>query len=55
MTRLGIDIGGTTVKFGVVDAQFHILEQTAIPTLADRPAEALIADIAAASKPLIEK
>ena len=54
MTRLGIDIGGTTVKLGVVDAQFRILEQTAIPTLANRPAEALIADIAAAAKPLIE-
>lgn len=54
MTRLGIDIGGTSVKFGIVDEQFHILEQTAIPTLADRPSKALIADIAAAAKPLID-
>lgn len=54
MTRLGIDIGGTSVKFGIVDEQFHILEQIAIPTLADRPSEALIADIADAAKPLID-
>ena len=55
MNRLGIDIGGTTVKLGVVDEQFHILEQTSIPTLADRPSEALIADIVAAARPLIKK
>lgn len=55
MTRLGIDIGGTTVKFGIVDENFNILEQTAIPTLADRPSENLIADIADAARPLIAK
>lgn len=55
MKRLGIDIGGTTVKFGIVDETFRILEQTAIPTLPNRPSEALIGDIAAAARPLIEK
>ena len=53
MTRLGIDIGGTSVKFGIVDENFSILDQTSIPTLANRPSEALIADIVAAAKPLI--
>ena len=54
MTRLGIDIGGTGVKLGVIDDTYTILEQTKIPTLADRPAEAIIADIAAAAEPLIK-
>lgn len=54
MTRLGIDIGGTGVKLGVIDDTYTILEQTKIPTLADRPTEAIIADIAAAAEPLIK-
>lgn len=55
MTRLGMDIGGTTIKIGIVDENFAILEQTVIPTLADRPSEALVADMIAAARPLIEK
>lgn len=55
MNRLGIDIGGTTVKLGIVNKSFEILEQTAIPTGADRSAEAVIGDIAAAARPLVEK
>ena len=55
MTRLGIDIGGTTVKLGIVNEVFEILEQTAIPTGADRSSEAVIGDIAAAARPLMEK
>jgi len=55
MTRLGIDIGGTTVKFGIVDDTFRILEEAAIPTGADRPTEAVVADIITAARPLIEK
>ena len=37
MNRLGIDIGGTTVKFGIVDEDFQILEETAIPTALTPP------------------
>lgn len=55
MTRLGIDIGGTTVKFGIVDDTFRILEETAIPTGAERPTEAVVEDIIEAARPLIEK
>lgn len=55
MTRLGIDIGGTTVKFGIVNDDFRILEETAIPTGAGRSTEAVVADIVAAARPLIAK
>lgn len=55
MTRLGIDIGGTTVKFGIVDDTFRILEEAAIPTGAERPTEAVVEDIIEAARPLIEK
>lgn len=53
MNRLGIDIGGTSVKFGIVDENYNILEQISIPTLAKRSTEALVADIIEATKPLI--
>lgn len=53
MNRLGIDIGGTSVKFGIVDENYNILEQISIPTLAKRSTEALVADIIEAAKPLI--
>lgn len=51
---LGIDIGGTGVKLGVVDIQNgNILVETAIPTGADRPSDAVIADIVDAATPLV--
>lgn len=53
MNRLGIDIGGTSIKFGIVDENYTVLEQTSIPTLAQRSTEALVADIIEAAKPLI--
>ena len=55
MNRLGIDIGGTSVKLGIVDENYNILEQTAIPTRVERTTEEVVADIIAAAKPLIAK
>ena len=55
MTRLGIDIGGTTVKLGIVNDTFEILKEQSIPTGADRSTEAVVADIIAAARPLIAK
>ena len=42
---LGIDIGGTGVKFGVVNDDYVILKSCAIPTGAHRNVEAIINDI----------
>ena len=42
---LGIDIGGTNIKFGVVTDDFTLLEKWSIPTGVHRGAEAIIADI----------
>jgi len=55
MNRLGIDIGGTTVKLGIVSEAFQILELASIPTGANRTSEEVIDDILAAARPLIEK
>lgn len=50
---LGIDIGGTGIKLGVVDIQNgRVLADSTIPTGADRPADAIIADIVTAATPL---
>lgn len=42
---VGIDLGGTAVKIGIVNASYEILAQTSIPTNAERPYDAVIADI----------
>lgn len=42
---IGIDLGGTAVKMGILDASYEILAQTSIPTNAQRPYEEVIADI----------
>ena len=52
---LGIDIGGTNIKFGVVDEQFHIVHQTSIPTLAQRPGEEIVADIITVCREILVK
>ena len=40
---IGIDIGGTTTSFGVVDRQGTLLGEATLATLADQPAAALVA------------
>lgn len=43
--RIGVDIGGTSIKMGVVDENFTICEKLAVPTIAERGSEPIIADI----------
>lgn len=43
--RIGIDIGGTDTKIGLVDIRQKLLAETVIPTEASRPAETVIRDI----------
>ena len=42
---IGIDLGGTAVKIGIVDEAYELLAQTSIPTGAERPYEQVIADM----------
>ncbi len=44
-TAVGIDLGGTAVKIGIVNTAYQILAQTSIPTNAERPYEQVIADM----------
>ena len=48
--RIGLDVGGTTLKAGVVDEQFHILSRASLPTRPGRPAADLLDDMATVCK-----
>jgi len=51
---LGIDMGGTDIKVGVIDDQCNILAKHVFSTLSDCSAEKVIADMAAAGKTVVE-
>ena len=55
MYRAGIDLGGTAVKAGIIDAKQQILAQASVPTGAERPAEEVIADMAGIVRRLLDK
>lgn len=45
MYYLGIDIGGTNIKTGIVDSRGNILRKTSIKTLSERPYLEIISDM----------
>lgn len=47
MYRIGVDLGGTNIAVGLVNKEFQILSKKSTPTLAGRPNEEIVADIAA--------
>lgn len=51
---VGIDIGGTTTKFGIVDNKGHILEQDRIPTNLHEVVEDFIDDLHAKLMPMVK-
>ena len=55
MNRLGIDIGGTDVKIGVLNGAHEIIDTKKIPTLARRPWMEIVQDIILACRPFVEK
>lgn len=55
MYYIGVDLGGTTIKVGLVDETHHIIDHTTLPTQSERPAEAVIQDMAKMCQTLIEK
>jgi glucokinase len=52
---IGIDVGGTNTKFGVVDPEGTILVQDRILTHSDAPVEQFIASLSTKLKPMIEQ
>ena len=52
---IGIDLGGTGIKIGIVDSAFAIIAQTTIPTRGERPYQQLIADMGHAALTLLEE
>ena len=50
MYYIGVDLGGTNIAAGIVDENGKILAQDSVPTLAERPIEEIVADMAAVSK-----
>lgn len=52
---VGIDIGGTTTKFGIVDAHGHILEQDRIPSNEHDDVQDFINDLHSRLMPMMNK
>ncbi len=55
MLMLGIDLGGTDTKFGIVDADGHIVEQAKIPTHAHEGFEKVIERVAHTARELASR
>ena len=53
MYYLGIDLGGTNIAAGVVDENYNILLKGSVPTLAKRPIDEVMTDMANLCKKLI--
>ena len=54
MYYLGIDLGGTDIKTGVIDGDFNIVAKHVVPTLTSRSVEDIVADMAAAGKTAVK-
>ena len=55
MYYIGIDLGGTSIKAGLVDEKYCILSMKTLPTQSERGAEEIIKDMAFLCKALIEE
>ena len=55
MYRIGVDLGGTNIAAGIVNAEGVILYRASIPTGAHRPADEIVADMAALCHSLIKE
>lgn len=54
MYNLGIDLGGTNIVAGVVDDNYKIIATAQVKTDCPRPAEKIVADMAAVAKKAVE-
>jgi len=51
---LGIDLGGTDIKVGVIGEDYNIIAKHSVPTLSNRPADEIISDMASAGKEVVK-
>jgi len=51
---LGIDLGGTDIKTGVISDDYQLIAKHSVPTQAKRSADEVIADMAAAGKAVVK-
>ncbi len=54
MARIGIDLGGTKIKFGIISDNYEILAASSCDTNAQRPCTAILDDIANQSIALVK-
>ena len=52
---VGIDIGGTSAKFGIVDSEGNILEQDRIPTSSEKPVNFFVDELYKKLQPMIDR
>ena len=52
---IGIDLGGTNIKAGVVSEEFEIVAKTSCKTNLPRPAEEICADMAKVALEAVDK
>jgi glucokinase len=52
---VGIDLGGTTAKFGIVDSEGNILEQDRIPTASEKPVNFFVDELYNKLQPMIDR
>ena len=55
MVDIGIDLGGTNIAVGVVDEKWQILSEVSTPTLANRPYQAIVQDMAVCIEKALQK
>ena len=55
MYSIGIDLGGTNIAVGLCDRNLNMVDKGSVPTLANRPAEEIVGDMAKLSQQIIER
>ena len=53
--RIGIDLGGTNIKVGLVDQEYRIMATHSVPTRPERPYQEVIQDMAEACKTVLDE
>lgn len=55
MYYIGVDLGGTNIAVGIVDEAMKVVRKGSVPTLPERGAEAIVADMAKLAATLLEE
>ena len=55
MYRIGVDLGGTNIKAGIMDESYQILRKDSVPTGSERGFEAIVKDMAALVLDLLKR